>query len=511
MSYIIKFLRIPFHPILFGLYPIVQFLAFNIREVEITSSIRILIIVMTSILFLYLLLRILVRDWHRSALMVSIAALLFFSYGQVYSELRKVDVFGVNLGRHRYLLVVFLALLIVGWTWVLKKMKNVEITIGVNAIAFILLFVPLFQITSYELRFRKSHPSTTNIEISQPAVSSTEYPDIYYIITDAYTRDDTLLEYYGYDNTPFLKALEERGFYVAYCSHSNYTYTRLSLGSSLNMAYLQEFYQYDDLSGFEQVIKENLIIRLLNRIGYRIVAFATAFPPTNWTHADVYYSYRDQDQEDRLFKAGIREPEAVFIRTTAGLVILDVDTLLQERMKELIDDSASYDRYMRIKYNLDKLSTVPSIPGPKFVFAHITIPHEPYIFDENGDFVPNQTDNIVGYRGQVEYVNSRIIDSVDDILNHSDIPPIIVIQGDHGSVETVNDYRRTNILNAYYLPGGGTDALYPTITPVNTFRLILGLYFNSNTGLLPDVSYYSHWKDIFKFEVVPITRQGCIP
>ncbi|MEJ2564223.1 MAG: hypothetical protein P8Z42_16305, partial [Anaerolineales bacterium] len=305
--------------------------------------------------------------------------------------------------------------------------------------------------------------------------------------------------------------LEERGFYIARCSHSNYTYTRLSLGSSLNMAYLHEFYQFDDLNGFEQVIKENLVTSLLKKIGYKIVAFATAFPPTNWAHADVYFSYRDQNQEDRLFQAGVREPEAVFIRTTAGLIILDAETLLQDRMKKLIDESASYDRYMRIEYNLDKLSTVPSIQGPKFVFAHITIPHEPYIFSASGDFVPNQTDNIVGYRGQVEYVNSRIIDSIDNILNHSDIPPIIVIQGDHGGVETVNDYRRTNILNAYYLPGGGTDALYPTITPVNTFRLIFDQYFDSNNGLLPEVSYYSHWKDIFNFEIVPITRQGCTP
>ncbi|MEJ2551028.1 MAG: hypothetical protein P8Z42_16510, partial [Anaerolineales bacterium] len=175
---------------------------------------RIFIIVAASILALFLLLRVLVRDWDRSAVMVSIAALLFFSYGQVYSELKNVDVFGVSLGRHRYLLVVFLALLIVGWTWVVKKTKSVDITIGMNAIAFILLIVPLFQITSYELRFRKSSPSAADLEVTQHVDASGEYPDIYYIITDAYTRDDTLLEYYGYDNTPFLEALEERGFYV---------------------------------------------------------------------------------------------------------------------------------------------------------------------------------------------------------------------------------------------------------------------------------------------------------
>ncbi|MEJ2571463.1 MAG: hypothetical protein P8Y98_13070, partial [Anaerolineales bacterium] len=128
MSSIRKFLHIPFHPILFGLYPVVKFLAFNIKEVEIVSTMRIFIIVAASILALFLLLRVLVRDWDRSAVMVSIAALLFFSYGQVYSELRNVDVFGVTLGRHRYLIVVFLTLIIVGWVWAAKRKPSVDLT-----------------------------------------------------------------------------------------------------------------------------------------------------------------------------------------------------------------------------------------------------------------------------------------------------------------------------------------------------------------------------------------------
>ena len=45
------------------------------------------------------------------------------------------------------------------------------------------------------------------------------------------------------------------------------------------------------------------------------------------------------------------------------------------------------------------------------------------------------------------------------------------------------------ILNAFYLPGISMDAISPTITPVNTFRLIFNLYFGTDFPLLPDKSY----------------------
>jgi hypothetical protein len=45
------------------------------------------------------------------------------------------------------------------------------------------------------------------------------------------------------------------------------------------------------------------------------------------------------------------------------------------------------------------------------------------------------------------------------------------------------------ILNAYYLPDVGSDSIYLTLTPVNTFRLILNQYFGGNLELLPDASY----------------------
>ena len=55
------------------------------------------------------------------------------------------------------------------------------------------------------------------------------------------------------------------------------------------------------------------------------------------------------------------------------------------------------------------------------------------------------------------------------------------------------------ILNAYYLPGGDEGLLYPTITPVNSVRVVFNLYFNRNFDLLEDVSYYADWSSPYDF------------
>jgi hypothetical protein len=45
------------------------------------------------------------------------------------------------------------------------------------------------------------------------------------------------------------------------------------------------------------------------------------------------------------------------------------------------------------------------------------------------------------------------------------------------------------ILNAYYLPDLDSNPLYPSITPVNFFRLVFNLYFGTCLELLPDRNY----------------------
>jgi hypothetical protein len=58
---------------------------------------------------------------------------------------------------------------------------------------------------------------------------------------------------------------------------------------------------------------------------------------------------------------------------------------------------------------------------------------------------------------------------------------------------------RFSIFNAYYLPGDGKSALYDTITPVNTFRIIFNEYFGATWERLEDKSFFATWNRPYEF------------
>ena len=121
-------------------------------------------------------------------------------------------------------------------------------------------------------------------------------PDIYYIILDGYSRDDTLQDFFSYDNSEFLQSLKEMGFYVALCSQSNYAQTQLSLSSSSNMEYLQSIDPiYADPGNTSRaalpgMIRNSAVRKFLEDQGYQIVGFDSGFSWTNLIDADFYLS-----------------------------------------------------------------------------------------------------------------------------------------------------------------------------------------------------------------------------
>jgi len=98
------------------------------------------------------------------------------------------------------------------------------------------------------------------------------------------------------------------------------------------------------------------------------------------------------------------------------------------------------------------------------------------------------------------------------ILASSPRPPIIVIHADHGP-GSVPDWdrltreqvlRQHDIFYAVYLPPSAVRmppqlALYDSITPVNTFRIILPRFFDTTMALLPDRSYFSIFRYPYRF------------
>jgi hypothetical protein len=141
-------------------------------------------------------------------------------------------------------------------------------------------------------------------------------------------------------------------------------------------------------------------------------------------------------------------------------------------------------------YTLEHLKRIPEMKGPKFVVAHICCPHTPFVFGPGGEDIPFQdwwnVSDKQFYRGQYIFISTEIEKVIDALLKKSEIPPIIILQSDHGtrSGYPVGDYEWQKILNAMYLPGMDYGELSDSISPVNTFRLVLNHYFGTDYPLL---------------------------
>jgi hypothetical protein len=140
-------------------------------------------------------------------------------------------------------------------------------------------------------------------------------------------------------------------------------------------------------------------------------------------------------------------------------------------------------------------------------------PHTPFVFAADGSdpgkrgygsMFDGLNDDITlqqyhdWYREQVIYTDNQAAAMIDKILARSGKPPVIVLIGDHGprsgmtvdpSATDLREYMSN--LTAMYLPGKHDLGLYPQITPVNLFRVVLNDYFNAKLPMLPDKSYYS--------------------
>lgn len=516
------------HSFLFTIYPIIALIANNTGEIRFSEIYRSLILSVLMTAILLLLLRIFVKEWERASLILTGTLILFFSYGHLYDVIKNREIGDLILGRHRFLLPLVAFILSV-WVWfVWRRLKDPGGLVKFfNFVGVVLLIPSTYILASNGLRQYKADISDDRNASGTKEVRAGARPDIYYIILDGYGRADVLKELYGYDNSEFLDFLKARGFYVAEDSHSNYNQTALSLSSSMNLKYINYFSEtlgVDTKKRFEvaQLIKRNLIQELLEARGYQFVSFETGYERTEIRSADFYWSASSDvaSQVSAMWK--INAFESLLLESSAFRAVFDLPILSPETLRRIALNPEYEAHRERVLYTFSRLDDVAEMDGDFFVFAHIVSPHPPFIFDANGEpitpprayrvadgnYYPGTRDEYLnGYRNQVIFVNRQLEAVIDRILSRSNPPPVIILQGDHGpgaylvweSPEESNLKERLSILNAYYFPGGDQGRLYPTITPVNTFRILLDRYFGESYDLLPDESYFSPWLKPYDF------------
>jgi hypothetical protein len=148
-------------------------------------------------------------------------------------------------------------------------------------------------------------------------------------------------------------------------------------------------------------------------------------------------------------------------------------------------------------------STINDYPddvgNPSFLFAHMSIPHPPFIYDSEGNHVSdtfshNRFDESLrdAYLEQLIFANKITLEMIDSIQNR-DANSVIILMSDHGgrlgvdwnNPTELDYYRAFNNLSAFYFPGHA-DELPENIAAVNTFRVFFNAYFDTDYELLED-------------------------
>jgi hypothetical protein len=505
------------HPFLFAIFPILFLLSHNIKQTSIDEIVIPTAITISFTFMLWSLLNFVFKNKKKAGLLVSLFLLLFFSYGHIYNAIENtyIEIGGVVIGPNKVLFPILGILFFLSTYFCIKTRRNLHnLTNLLNIAAASLVVISLINIGTYKLKTGvawQDNKSTENIKtnlvnLEKPAM----LPDIYYIILDGYARADILKEVYQYDNSEFLDYLVQKGFYIANKSRSNYNQTFLSLTSSLNLTYLDDLVsrigtESDDRMPLIKMIRNNNVSSFLKQYGYLIVAFSS-YPGTEIKNADIYMN----------FPGSLSEFQNVLINTTPIPVLLN----------KVLSKKGQYDLHRnQLLYIFDHLAKMTEINFPIFVFAHIIIPHPPFVFGEHGEPINpnrkfeyadgshfmsnggNRDEYIKNYKKQLTFINKKITEIIDDIISNSPEPPIIILQSDHGpgsmldweNPNNTNLKERMSILNAYYLPNNDYNQLYDEITPVNTFRIIFNHYFGMDQELLKDESYFSTWNHPYKF------------
>ena len=403
------------------------------------------------------------------ALFISISFMLFYIFGHIRLVLLDIPEFWHIADATAPIFSVCLAIIAFGF-WK-RRTDFKRATHFANIAGLTLMIIVVIQIGL----FADQQPQFTATAVD---VNLQETPNILYIVPDGYARSDVLLDFYGYDNTPFTNALEDMGFTIG-DGFSNYVHTHLSLSSVLNMQYLDptdwnldegtENHQYA-----KQMIEDNSVIRILKENGYTLINMDSQFEATR-SNPLFDYNYCTTSATDN------------------ELLILFSNTALVPRGFGLLGD---------LHENRLCAFDTPETDEPYFVMMHIMMPHPPYLFDSDGnrlDIIPfdiaafsdgrEKWDTHEAYIEYLKFFNNSVLETI------TEFDGLVIIQSDHGThqidwVDITDEHAYYRFANFFATNIDGFD---PDRSPVNTWRQVFDL------PLLEDRYYFSEYKKSYDF------------
>lgn len=508
----------PLYPLLFAALPFVHVVAYNPGQSRLTTLALVVVALWGGFGLLYLIVDRVLKGRESASLtpLVVLAAVAWFYLNPLAQHLIERAT-GTSVSP---LVPLPLGLLLsAGFLLLLGRRPRVRD--GVNAtlplMGLLLIGWSLIRIGINEIRARHAIATSALVaDLAAPVkagrTTSTrlEKPDIYLIVLDEYANSGVQRELFGAANPEFEDSLRTLGFTIPKLLRSNYTQTTLSIPSLLNFAYLDGLTadvgrRSNDRSLPNYLLENNRVVRFLHTQGYRFVFF-----PSEWWRATDHN--RHADREYRV-EGGLSLRRAL---AASELQKLLWRFTLLGAVGSTHPVEAEY-----IKRTFDGIRLLDTGGIPTFVFAHLILPHGPYVLNARCEsrVGPVEGNPDRRYLAQVRCANALILDLVSTLLRRPGRPPIILLQGDHGTgmrgyntartaqlVTPPQARERFGAFGAYLLPGEGGQLFADTVTVVNVFRKVLSYCFAADLAPEPDHLYMSLEDSPFDFvEVDPLS------
>jgi hypothetical protein len=478
--------RIPVHPILFAAYAVLFLYSANLDEVLPVDAAAPLARAVVAAAALTAVLALVLRDVRKGAIVASAIVITFFGFGHVAGFLA-----GLGLGDAAQL-GAWGIVVIATFIFAARATSRVpSATAGLNVFAIILVVIAAATILPYEIS-RAGREPLSHAPAVLAGIGAAPERDIYFLIFDRYGSADAIQRRFDITDNDLYGWLAERGFQVPANPHANYRATDFSLAATLNMQYLDDLTRQvgrdsGDRTPAQNLLRDHEVGRFLKSQGYRYYEIASWYGPT-----------RSIAIVDENLVSGVSSEFETVLNDTTILPAID-------RLRGVVSAEPTFrDRHREgVLFGFRELRRVATAPGPKFVFAHILLPHDPYVFKADGSPLSEAEAKAAPearlYADQLAYANSQIKDIVGYLLDGpEETRPIVIIEGDEGPlmcqstdcVMNTPEYLRIRLGNlvAMYLPG--VDEVLPdTFTPVNTFRVVFRNYFGADLAPLPDRSF----------------------
>ena len=466
------------------MYPCVFLFSRNAGEARVMDMVPFFLLFLATALAVLAVYGLILRNLSRAAVMSCLTMLVVINFTMIADAVERK----VPWLYSRYLLVLICLILFLLLVLMLRKKPRLTALCGIIALTFGVLTVMSAIMAVPKLIQAASYNDLSSDESAEIKLNG-EKRNVYYLLFDEYGGEENLLYYYGFDNSAFYEELEARGFSVSRTSRNGETlWTDTLVPNMLCMDYVAE----DDMP--EKVrrsyLENPLLARIFRQNGYQI----------NLVNHRAFLRVKGREltsgqTEDNITEYLFNNSIYCKLPWIRDQITLWMFRNYRDNYREPLENALS-----------ELKNCVNETDGPTLTLAYIQCPHAPFVYNADGSVRDlstgwNWKDQTL-YPGQLRYINTVILETVDNIQS-KDQEAVILLMSDHGvrvSLHMVEQFGgprfdaaeespvMQNMLCCVYIPGKLLDI--EGDTAINATRRTIDAAFGTSLGTIPPKTGY---------------------